>query len=190
MEDVKGKSNNMASTSVDTLPVLSLLGKLDPYWKSQLLVEYSKDIHTCMIIDDLLHDGSYSILDGVIYNHGRIFLSRASNLKEKLLQWAYEEFCFNHEYSMNLNKIILKSYYWEGFEEEIYQHCQRCMNLVEMGQQHSSVEELIQPSLSPLEGGDISMHHSKFMGRTIGEEYAHVKQVYFFDCMHSFTMFI
>lgn len=75
----------MADTSDDNLPVLSLLGTLDPYWKSQLLVEYSKDLHTCMILDDWLHEGSYSVLDGDIYNHRRIFLSRASKLKEKLL---------------------------------------------------------------------------------------------------------
>ena len=69
----------------DTLSMLSLLGTLDPYWKSQLLVEYSKDLHTCMILDYLLHDEGYSIQDGVIYDHGRIFFSRASKLKEKLL---------------------------------------------------------------------------------------------------------
>ena len=88
MGNVKEESINMADNLFDTLSMLSLLGKLDPYWKSQLLVEYSKDLHTCMILDELLNDESYSILDGVIYNHGRIFLSKASNLKEKLLQRA------------------------------------------------------------------------------------------------------
>lgn len=91
---------------------------------------------------------------------------------------------------MKLNNTILRSYYWEGFEGELYQHCQRCMNLVEMGQKHSSVGELIWPSLSPLEGGDRYMHHSNLMGRTIGEEYAQVKQDYFYDYMHSSTLFM
>ena len=59
MEDVKEMSSNMVATSVGTLSVLSLLGTLDPYWKSQLLVEYSKDLHTCMILDDWLHEESY-----------------------------------------------------------------------------------------------------------------------------------
>ena len=59
MGNVKEENNNMADISDDTLSVLSLLGKLDRYWKSQQLVEYSKDLHTCMVLDDLLHDESY-----------------------------------------------------------------------------------------------------------------------------------
>ena len=119
MGNVKEERNNMANISYETLSALSLLGTLDPYWKSQLLVEYSKDLHTCMILDDLLHDDRYTILDGVIYYHGRIFLSRASKIKEKLLQRAYLEFYFSHTFSMKLNNIILRSYYWEGFEIEL-----------------------------------------------------------------------
>ena len=109
MVNVKEKRSNMIDILVDTSSTLFLLGILDPYWKSQLLVEYSKDLHTCMVLDDLLHDESYSILDGVIYNHGRIFFSRASNLKEKLLQRAYEEFCFSHTFSMKIYNIIMLS---------------------------------------------------------------------------------
>ena len=95
-------------------------------------MDYSKDLHTCMILDDQLHEEGYLVHEGVIYHHGRIFLSRASKLKEKLLQRAYKELCFSHTYSMKLNNIILRSYYWEGFEGELYQHCQRCMDHVEM----------------------------------------------------------
>ena len=96
MGDVKERSS-----------ALSLLGSLDPYWKSQLLVDYSKDIHTCMILDDQLHEEGYSVQEGVIYDHVRIFLSRASKLKKKLLQRAYEEFFFSHTYSMRFYNIIM-----------------------------------------------------------------------------------
>ena len=61
------------------------LWRIDPYWNSQLLVEYSKDIFTCMILDGQLHEEGYSIRDGVIFYHGRIFFHRVSKLKEKLL---------------------------------------------------------------------------------------------------------
>ena len=61
------------------------LWRINPYWNSQLLVEYSKALFTCMILDDQLHEEGYSVKDEVIYYHGRIFLSRASKLKEKLL---------------------------------------------------------------------------------------------------------
>ena len=68
----------------DRSSVLSLW-RIDPYWKSQLLVDYSKDLFTCMILDDQLLEEGYSVRDGVIYYQSRIFLSRASKLKEKLL---------------------------------------------------------------------------------------------------------
>ena len=105
----------------DRLSMFSLW-KIDPYWKSQLLVDYSKDIFTCMILDDQLHEEGYLVQEGVIYYHGRIFLFKASNIKEKLLQRAYEEFFFSHTYSMKAYNTIMESYTWEGFEEELYQH--------------------------------------------------------------------
>ena len=141
-------------------------------------MDYSKDIHTCMILDDQLHEEGYLFQDGVIYDHGRIFLSRASKLK-KLLQRAYEEFCFSHTYSMRFYNIIMRSYTWKGFEGELYQYFQRCLYHVEMGQQHNSIKESIQPSLSLFEEGDRSMHHSICLRRNFGEEYAHVNNVSF-----------
>ena len=72
----------MTDVLYDRSSVLSLW-RIDPYWNSQLLVEYSKDIFSCMILDDQLHEDGYSIRDGVIYYHGSIFLSIASKLKEK-----------------------------------------------------------------------------------------------------------
>ena len=56
MGDVKEESNHMTDISVDRSSTLSLLGSLYPYWKSQLLVDYSKDIHTYMILDDQMHE--------------------------------------------------------------------------------------------------------------------------------------
>ena len=51
---VKEKGNHMTYFLCDRSSVLSLW-KIDPYWKSQLLVDYSKDIFTCMILDEYLH---------------------------------------------------------------------------------------------------------------------------------------
>lgn len=115
MEDVKEKGRNMVATSYGTLSVLALL----EIPTAGGIFQGSSYLH---ILDNWLHEGSYSILDGVIYDHGRIFFSKASKLKGKLLQRAYEEFHISHTYSMKLSNIILRSYYWEGFERELYQH--------------------------------------------------------------------
>ena len=42
------------------------LWRIDRSWKSQLLVDYSKGIFTCMILDDQLIEEGYSVRDGVI----------------------------------------------------------------------------------------------------------------------------
>ena len=119
MGDVKEKSNHMTDFLCDRSLAMSLW-KIDPYWKSQLLVDYSKDIFTCMILDGQLHEEEYLVSDGVIFYHGRIFLSGASKLKEKLLQAAHEDFLFNPTCSMRAYHTIMEGYFWEGFEEEIY----------------------------------------------------------------------
>ena len=119
MGDFKQEDNHMTDVLYDISLVLSLW-RIDPYWKSQLLVDYSKDLSTFMILDDQLDEEGYLVRDEVIYYHGRIFLSRAPKLKEKLLQSDHEYFLFSHTYSMRSYHIIMEGYTWGGFEEEIY----------------------------------------------------------------------
>ena len=89
MGDVKEEENHMTYVIRDRSSTPSLC-RIHPYRNFQLLVEYSKDIYTYMILDDQLHEEGYLVRDGVIYYHNRIFLSRASKLKEKLLQEAHD----------------------------------------------------------------------------------------------------
>ena len=53
------------------------LRRIDPYWRSQLLVVYSKDLGAYMILDDPDGDDRYIVDDVVIYSYGRIFLTRS-----------------------------------------------------------------------------------------------------------------
>ena len=85
MCDVKREINKKTSTSMDVSAALSLLSSVDLYWKSQLLVEYSKDLHTGMILDGMHQEEGYLVQGGVIYYHGKVFLARASKLKRKIL---------------------------------------------------------------------------------------------------------
>ena len=117
MCNVKMEINNMKINSMDVSATLSLLGSVDLYWKSQLLVEYSKDLHTCMILDGMQQEEGYLVQGGVIYYHGKVFLARDFKLKQKILQGAYEEFFLSHMYSMNIYTLIMKSFDWEGMRE-------------------------------------------------------------------------
>ena len=162
----------MTNVLCDRSSALSLW-RIDPYCKySQLLVDYSKDLFACMILDDQLQEKGYSTRDEVIYYHGRIFLSRASKLKENLLQTTYEYFLFSHTYSMRAYHTIMEGYTWEGFEEEIYQNLRRCMDHVEMEEIHKSLGELSQPPLPSLGmRGDLSMIHSICMSKAYGKDH-------------------
>ena len=91
MSYVKGKDNGMWGASHFRSLALSLR-RIDPYWRSQLLVEYSKDLGAFMILDDPEGDDRYMVVDEVIYYFGRFFLARVSKLKRKLLHAAHVDF--------------------------------------------------------------------------------------------------
>ena len=69
MGDVKVADRSRRRASHARSPALSL-GRIDPYWRSQLLVEYSKDLGACIILDDPDGDDRYMVDDVVIYFHG------------------------------------------------------------------------------------------------------------------------
>ena len=60
MRDVKVADNNRRRATHARSPVLSLR-RIDPYWRSQLLVEYSKDLGACMTLDDPDGDEGYMV---------------------------------------------------------------------------------------------------------------------------------
>ena len=73
MRDVTGKDKSMWGASHFRYLALSLR-RIDPYWRSQLLVEYSKDLGACMILDDLEGDDRYMVDDWVIYSYEQSLL--------------------------------------------------------------------------------------------------------------------
>ena len=95
MRDVKVAGNSMTRASYARSPALSLR-RIDPYWRSKILVEYSMDLGGCMILDDSDGVDRYMVEDVVIYSYGKIFLTRSSSLKEKLLHVAHEDFSSMH----------------------------------------------------------------------------------------------
>ena len=110
MRDVKVADNSVRGAPHCRSPALSWR-RIVPHWRSQLLVEYSKDLGACMILDDLDGDDRYMVDDVVIYFYGRIFLTRASSLKEKLLHVAHEDFLGMH---FDAYFGLLENFTWEG----------------------------------------------------------------------------
>ena len=88
------------------------------------MVEYSKDLGACVILDDLGGDDRYMVVDEGIYSYGRVFLTRAFGLKENLLHAALVDFL-----SMQLDAYhsLMEEFTWEGIQHDIYQHMERCI---------------------------------------------------------------
>ena len=116
MRDVTGKYNNMWGASHFRSSALSLR-RIDPYWRSQILVEYSKDLGACMILDDPEGDDRYMVDDVVIYYYGRVFLTRAFELKEKLLRAAHVDF---HSMHFDACHSLMEEFTWKGIQQDVY----------------------------------------------------------------------
>ena len=75
MGDVKVAGSSMRRASHARPPALSF-GRIDPYWRSQLLVEYFKGLGACMILDDPDGDDRYMVDDVVILLAPHKFLDK------------------------------------------------------------------------------------------------------------------
>ena len=123
MGDVKVAGSSLSGASHTRSPALSLR-RIDPYWRSQLFVGYSKDIGACMNLDDPDGDDRYMVDDVVIYSYGKILLTRYSSVKEKLLHAAHEDFSSMH---LDAHFQLMEEFIWESIQHDIYQHMDRCI---------------------------------------------------------------
>ena len=80
----------MVADALSRRPVELSLMSICHDWKSQLLVEYSKDRRACDILEGSSADEHYMVMDEVIYYKGRIFLVSRSQLRERILQEAHD----------------------------------------------------------------------------------------------------
>ena len=69
-------------------------------------------------------DDQYMVDDMVIYYYGKVFLTRAFELKEKLLHAAHEDFFFMH---FDAYLSLAEELIWEGIKHDIFQHMERCI---------------------------------------------------------------
>ena len=119
----------------------------------------------------------------VIYFQSMIFLTRASKLKEKLLEVAYEGFLSKPSGFIREYHTILKGFIWKGFKEEMHHHMRKCMAFLKDEERHKSLEELSQPLPFSLgvRGGP-SMSHLTSLNQVHGKDCIYVHHV-------SFTMY-
>ena len=80
------------------------------------MVEYSKNLFTCKVLDGKLIDGRYRVVDGVIYFHDHIYLTRDSKLKKDILHAVYEALSLGHVEFIKYYHTIMERFYWEDLK--------------------------------------------------------------------------
>ena len=79
------------------------------------------------------------MVDRVIHFHDQIYLTKDSRLKDQLLGATYDILLSTPTIFIRTHHIISNGFMWEGFEEDLYQHYQRCMCHMNMEQQYNSM---------------------------------------------------
>ena len=95
-------------------------------WKDMLLVEYAKDKLACHVLDGLMGDDNYIILEGMIYYKGRIYLVQYSELKYKFLQEAHDSPLAGHLGIFKTYRKLRKRFYWNGMKEDVKKYVNEC----------------------------------------------------------------
>ena len=108
--------------------LLSFLEILDPYWDSELMMEYSKDLFTWRVLDGEVKDERFKVVHGVIYFYNIILLVSNSKLKERLLDATYEILLSKPTSFIRAYHTLLGGFIWEGFKEEVHSHMNMCMD--------------------------------------------------------------
>ena len=144
IEYVKGKSNVVADALSRRLAALSLMS-IDADWKAQLLVEYSKEHFACEILDGLLTDERYRVMDEIIYYRDQIFLANNSKLKEKILQASHDSPLAGHQGFTKAYRAIRERFSWKGLKEDALQHIKECVVFQQNKGEHNHPAGLLQP---------------------------------------------
>ena len=87
IKNVKLESHHMTNASFHTYTMLSMLRSLDPYWESQLMMEYSKDLFTCKVLEEQEMNGKYKVvMESFIFMIRSTYLKVPSSRKNYLTQ--------------------------------------------------------------------------------------------------------
>ena len=73
IEYMKGK-NNVVSDALSRKPTLCFLTSIFADWKVSIILEYAKDSFAAKILDNLVDDNRYKVVEELIYYKNRSFL--------------------------------------------------------------------------------------------------------------------
>ena len=118
IEHVKGKKN-MVVDSLSRKPATFLMTKISTDWRSILLVEYSKNTFACELMDGIIQDDRYKVMDDIIYYKDKIYLVLESTIKDKILREVHDAPLARHPRYLKTYRKVQERFYWKGLKEDV-----------------------------------------------------------------------
>jgi hypothetical protein len=89
IEYVKGKKN-VVFNSLSKRPTMCSLMDISIDWKCHLLVEYFKNQFVHELMDGIIHDEMYRVVENIIFYKNKIYLDPESTVKENILRASHD----------------------------------------------------------------------------------------------------
>jgi hypothetical protein len=108
-------------------PVTCSLMEISVDWKSHLLVEYSKNKFACEVMDGMIQDDRYRVIDDVIFYKDRVYLVPDSGLKKKILTTIHDSPLAGHQGFFKTYRQIKERFSWKGLKQDVMRHVSECV---------------------------------------------------------------
>ena len=102
------------------------ISEISADWRSQLLMEYSKNTHACQIMDGILQDDQYKVMNDIIYYKNRIYLVPESKLKGDIMHTIHDAPSTRHPSLLKTYRQIRERFSWKGLKDDVLQHVREC----------------------------------------------------------------
>ena len=129
------------------------------------------------------------MVNGVIYFHDHIYLTRDSKLKKEILHATYEALSLGYVEFIESYHAIMEGFYWEDLKEDVNQHIRRyvaCLMYEEESNHLARLFQSIPLSLERWEDScmDLFTNLSTIYGKDFVLIFIYRQKIY----VHSFTM--
>jgi hypothetical protein len=144
IEYVKGKKNVVVDT-LSRRPATFSMTEISTDWKSILLVEYSKNTFACELMEGIIQDDRYRVVDDIIYYKDRIYLVPESTLKDKILRAVHDAPLAGHPGYLKTYRQVRERFSWKGLKEDVLRYVRECMTCQQNKSELTHPAGLLQP---------------------------------------------